>query len=57
MSKENVNRKEIVAYCDANFKTVDSDMKVNDIVNLIKNNKDKIDLDNLKQLIEEEIKK
>ena len=57
MNKENVNRKEIVAYCDANFKTVDSDMKVNDIVNLIKNNKDKIDLDNLKQLIEEEIKK
>ncbi len=57
MSKENVNRKEIIEYCENNFKKVDEDIKVNEIVNLIKNNKEKIDLDNLKKRIEEEIAK
>ena len=57
MSKENVNRKEIIAYCEANFGSVDSDVKVNEIINLIKSNKDKLDLDNLKKIIEEDIKK
>ena len=32
-------------------------MKVNDVINLIKTNKDKLDLDNLKKIIEEELKK
>ena len=57
MTKENVKRKEIIDFCEANFKSVDSDMKVNDVINLIKTNKDKLDLDNLKKIIEEELKK
>ncbi len=57
MEKENVTRKEIIEYCESNFKTVDQDIKVNEIVNLIKSNKDKIDLDNLKRIVEEEISK
>ena len=57
MAKPNVKRKEIVDYCDANFKAVDNDLKVNEIITLIKNNKNKIDLDNLKKTIEEEIAK
>ena len=57
MEKENVSRKEIIEYCEKNFKSVDEDIKVNEIVSLIKNNKDKIDLDNLKKVIEEEISK
>lgn len=55
MSKPNIKRKEVVDYCEANFKSVDADIKVNEIFNLIKNNKDKINLDNLKKLLEEEI--
>ena len=57
MEKENVTRKEIIEYCEKNFGGVDEDIKVNEIVNLIKSNKSKIDLDNLKKIIEEEIKK
>ncbi len=57
MNKPGVKRKEITDYCESNFQSVDSDMKVNEIINLIKNNKDKINLDNLKAVIEEEIKK
>lgn len=57
MSKPGVKRKEITEYCEANFQSVDSDMKVNEVINLIKNNKDKIDLDNLKRVIEEELNK
>ena len=57
MNKEGVKRKEIIEYCQNTFQNIDSDIKVNDIINLIKNNKAKIDLDNLKQAIEEEINK
>ena len=57
MGKPGVKRKEITEYCESNFQSVDSDMKVNEIINLIKANKDKIDLDNLKAVIEEEINK
>lgn len=57
MSKPGVKRNEITEYCQSNFQSVDSDIKVNDIISLIKNNKDKIDLDNLKKAIEEEINK
>ena len=57
MSQPGTKRKDITEYCESNFQTVDSDMKVNEIVNLIKNNKDKIDLDNLKRVIEEELNK
>ena len=57
MNKPGVRRKEITEYCELNFQTVDSDMKVNEIISLIKNNKDKVDLDNLKRIVEEEINK
>ena len=57
MEKEGTTRKEIIEYCEKNFKTVDEDIKVNEIVNLIKNNKDKLDLDKLKKIVEEEIQK
>ena len=57
MEKSGVSRKEIIEYCLKNFKSVDEDIKVNEIVNLIKENKNKIDLDNLKGMLEEEINK
>ena len=57
MQKERVTRKEIIEYCEKNFKSVDEDIKINEIINLIKNNKSKIDLDNLKKTLEEEINK
>lgn len=57
MEEDNVSRKKIIDYCEKNFKAVDDDIKVNEILNLIKNNKEKIDLDNLKKKIEEEISK
>ena len=57
MDKPEVNRKEIIDYCNANFKGVDEDIKIQEIISLIKNNKEKIDLDNIKKFIEEEISK
>lgn len=57
MEKEDVTRKEILEYCEKNFQVVNDDIKVNEIINLIKTNKDKLDLENLKKNIEEEIKK
>lgn len=57
MNKPGVKRKEIVEYCQNNFQSFDEDMKVNDIVTLIKDNKSKLNLDNLKKMIEEEINK
>ena len=57
MENKRTTRKEIIEFCEKNFKSVDEDIKVNEIVNLIKNNKDKIDLDNLRKNIEEEISK
>ena len=56
MNEPHVNRQKIINFCETNFKSVDSDIKVNEIINLIKNNKEKIDLDQLKKTIEEEIK-
>ena len=57
MNKPGVKRSEITEYCQSNFQTVDSDFKVNEIISLIKDNKDKIDLDNLARVIKEEINK
>ena len=57
MEKEDVTRKEILEYCEKNFQVVNDDIKVNEIINLIKTNKDKLDLESLKKNIEEEIKK
>ena len=55
MSKPNVRRGEVVNFCKSNFMTVDKDEDVNDIIKLIKDNKDKIDLKKIKDMIEEEI--
>lgn len=57
MDKKDVNRKEIIEYCNSNFKGVDEDMKIQEIISLIKNNKEKLDLENIKKIIEEEISK
>lgn len=57
MVKPDANRKEIIDYCNANFKGVDEDIKVQEIISLIKNNREKLDLDNVKKIIEEEISK
>ena len=57
MSNPDTKRKEITEYCEVTFQAVDSDMKLNEIISLIKNNKEKLDLDNLKKVIEEEISK
>ena len=57
MNKPGVKRKEIVEYCQNNFQNVDDDVKVSEIVTLIKENKDKINLEKLKKRIEEEINK
>ncbi len=55
MDKPNVKRSEIISYCNMTFLNVDCDIKVNEIVTLIKNNKNKLNLDKIKTLIEEEI--
>ena len=57
MNKPNVKRSEITEYCQNNFQAVDSDIKVNEIISLIKENKNVLNLDNLKRIIEEEIDK
>lgn len=57
MKKPNVTRKEIMSFCEQNFKTVDEDIRINEIISLLKNNANKIDLDELKKSIEKEILK
>ena len=57
MNKPGVKRKEITEYCQTNFQSVGDDIKLNEVVSLIKENKDKLDLDNLKNMIEEELRK
>ena len=57
VTKDEVNKKEIIDYCNNNFKSVDEDIKIQEIISLIKNNKEKLDLDNVKKMIEEEISK
>ena len=57
MEKEDISRREIIEYCEKNFKSVDDGIKANEVINLIRNNLEKIDLDNLKRIIEEEISK
>lgn len=56
MIKPNVNKNEIINYCELTFNGVSNDDKINEIFNLIKNNKDKLNLEKLKIFIEGEIK-
>lgn len=57
MEKADITRKEIMEYCDITFKKIDSDLKVNELINLIRTYKDKLDLDQLKQYIYKELTK
>ena len=57
MSKPNVKRKDIINFCNSNFACVDSDSKINELIKLIIDNKDKVDINRIKELIEEEIEK
>lgn len=57
MNKPGVRRKEVVEYCNSNFQSVSDDMRLNEVIALLKNNKEKINLDSLKNIIEEELKK
>lgn len=57
MNKQNVTRKEVMDFCDHNFKKVDDDIRITEIVTLLSNNVDKVNLDNIKELIEKEISK
>ena len=56
MSKPNAKRKDIVEFCHANFSNDDGDSNINEITKLLKDNKNKIDIAKIKNLIEEEIK-
>ena len=56
INKSNVSKKEIVSYCTTNFSKVNVDMDIQEIVNLLVDNKDKIDLKAVKKAIKEVIK-
>ena len=56
MEKPNVKRSEIVNYCKSNFIEVDKDESFNNLVKILKDNKDKLDLNKIKSFMEEEIK-
>ena len=55
LMEKNASRKEIIEYCEKNFKSIDEDIKINELINLIRANKEKIDFNYLKKVIEEEI--
>ena len=57
MNKPGVKRKEIVDYCNNNFQSVTDDMKLNEVITLLKENKDRLDLEDIKKMIEEELRK
>ncbi|MCQ2753060.1 MAG: hypothetical protein MJ206_02255 [Bacilli bacterium] len=56
VNKENASKKEIVNFCTKNFSKVNGDMEIQEIVNLLADNKDKIDLKAIKKAIKEVIK-
>ena len=55
MEKPNVKKIEIINYCRNNFVEVDKDDKLNDFVKYLKEHKDKLDLEKVRQIIEKEI--
>ena len=57
MNREGVSRKEIIAYCEANFQKVEEDPQINEIVSLLKQNKDRINFSNLKDYLNKELAK
>ena len=57
MDKDPVNRNEVIDYCNSNFKSIEEDVNVQEIISLIKNNLEKLNLENIKKFIEEEISK
>ena len=56
MEKPNAERKEIVVFCKNNFIEVDKDEAINNFVKFLKENKDKVDLNKIRKIIEEDIK-
>ena len=56
MEKPNVKRNEIVTFCKNNFIEVDKDEAFNNFVKFLKENKDKVDLNKIRNIIEEDIK-
>ena len=56
INKPNVSKKEIINYCKSTFLQVNDDMEIQEIINLITENRDKINLKQLKKAIKEGIK-
>lgn len=56
VSKNNASKKEIVNYCTSTFSKVNVDMDIQEIINLLVDNKDKVDLKAIKKAIKEVIK-
>ena len=56
MEKPNVKKIEIVNFCKNSFVEVDKDEDLNNFVKFLKENKEKIDLNKVRLIIEEEIK-
>ena len=54
MNKDNVKKKEIIEYCNNNFINVDKDDGITRLFKLIKENKDRIDIERIMKFIEEE---
>lgn len=55
LMEKKVSKKEIIEYCRANFIDV-VDIKLQEIINLLSKNKDKINLEKIINFIEEELK-
>ena len=55
MIESGLNKQSIIDYCNKKF-GVSSDNSIQEIINLLNDNKDKVDMNKIKQLIEEEIK-
>ena len=56
MNTPNVKKRDIVEFCNATFVNVDKDADINELIKLIKENKEKIDISKIKSFIMEEIK-
>lgn len=57
MGREGVSRKEIIAFCEANFQKVEEDPRISEVIALLRQNKDKIDFESLKEYLNKELAK
>ena len=51
INKDNVSKNEVINFCKSNFTKVDDDSRVNKIIDLILENKEKLDLEKLEDFI------